>query len=256
MALEQSSQTVHNVPVARRARNRVPAQPRDLTERLNVFAKAAAVGVLIALLGIGTFGRFYTARFNGLASTTAMEVGNIAQQLRFGQGMSTRVIRPLGLAYGHISEYGTVPENRIAPLYPYVLSWLFRTRGAGDASVALFNGLMMLLTGWFVYVIARQLWDKTVGLVATALYFVSIETIGVALTASGATLTGLLLTAAIWAALRSRTTSAAEPPARRPSITQRWWVGPAVVGGLLGLTYLAGLTSLLLILPFAVLATA
>ncbi len=254
MVLEQSSQTVHSVPASRHARNRAPVRPRDLTERLNVFAKAIAVGVLIALLGIGTFGRFYTARFNGLVSTTAMEVGDIAQQLRSGRGLSTQVIRPLALAYGQPNEEGVMPEMLHAPLYPYLLSWLFRARGAGDASVAIFNGLMFLLTGWLIYAIARALWDKTVALLVVAVYFVSVEAIGQALSASGATLAGLLLTVAIWAALRYRLSGHARHGSDETTAGRGWLIWSAIVGGAFGLTYLAGLSSLLLIAPLVVLA--
>ncbi|MCK4325025.1 MAG: glycosyltransferase family 39 protein, partial [Armatimonadetes bacterium] len=230
-------------------------RPRDLTERLNVFARAAALAVLIALLGIGTFGRFYTARFNGLVSTTAMEIGDIAQQLRAGHGMSTKVIRPLALAYGQPNEEGVMPETLHAPLYPLLLSWLFKVRGGGDATIAMFNGLMFLLTGWVIFAIARLLWDKVVGLLAVALYFVSVEAIGQALTASGATLAGLLITIAIWAALRNRQSTETSQQPNRSATRRGFAVWPAIIGAMFGLIYLAGLTSLLLVIPLAVLAT-
>jgi len=101
MAVEEPSQTTNDAHRSQQARAR--ARPPDLTERLNIFAKAVGLGVLIALIGVGAFGRFYDARFNGLVSTTAMEIGDIAQQLRVGHGMSTKVIRPLALAYGQRS---------------------------------------------------------------------------------------------------------------------------------------------------------
>jgi len=253
MAVEEPSQTANNARRSHQARAR--ARPRDLTERLNVFAKAAALGVLIALVGIGAFGRFYSARFSGLVSTTAMEIGDIAQQLRAGHGMSTKVIRPLALQYESPDAEGTIPEMLHAPLYPYLLSLLFRVRGSGDASIAMFNGLMFLLTGWVIFAIARLLWDKVVGLLAVALYFVSVEAIGQALTASGATLAGLLITIAIWAALRNRQSLQGSDELSRASTPRDFAVWPVIIGGIFGLTYLAGLTSLLLALPLAVLAT-
>ncbi len=254
MASQQTAQVLQSTSGSQRGRNRTRARPRDMTEQLNVFAKAAAVGVLVALIGIGTFGRFYTARFSGLVSTTAMEVGDIAQQLRSGRGMSTRVIRPLALAYGQPNEEGVMPEMLHAPLYPYLLSWLFRVRGGGDASVAIFNGLMFLLTGWVIFAIARLLWDKVVGLLAVALYFVSVEAIGQALTASGATLAGLLITIAIWAALRNRQSIQSSHGDSQATRGRGFVIWPALVGGIFGLTYLAGLTSLLLVIPLVVLA--
>ena len=56
----------------------------------------------------------------------------------------------------------------------------------------MFNGLAFLLTGWVLYAIARRLWEKTTGVVVVILYFVSVEALGNVLTASGASLTGLL----------------------------------------------------------------
>ncbi|MGI5817393.1 MAG: ArnT family glycosyltransferase [Armatimonadota bacterium] len=229
------------------------ARPRDLTERINLHARAVAIGVLIALIGIGAFGRFYTARFSGLVSPQAMEIGDIAQQLRYHNSFSTRVVRPLVLSYATPDQYGTVPDTRHQPLYPALLSLLFRVRGGGDASVAMFNGLMFLLTGWVIFVIARMLWDKPIGLLAAALYFVSIDAIGHALTATGASLAGLLVTVAIWAALRTRM-SAEDAEAEGRGRGSLLW--PAVVGVVFGLAYLSGTTAALLVIPVAMLAAA
>ncbi len=255
MASEQTGQISQSAPASHGARNPSRTRPRDLTEQLNVFAKAVAVAVLVALIGIGTFGRFYTARFNGLVSTTAMEVGDIAQQLRSGRGMSTHVIRPLALAYGQPNEEGVIPETLHAPLYPLLLSWFFKVRGGGDASVVMLNGLAYLLTGWVLYLISGRLWDKTTALLVVILYFVSVEALGGALTASGASLTGLLLTVAIWAALRQRQTAQGLSEASLATGKQHWFLWPAAVGGLFGLAYLAGPIPILLVIPLILLAT-
>ena len=224
---------------------------------INTWAKSIALGVLVALVGIGAFGRFYTARFNGLVSTRAMEIGDIAEQLRFGHGMTTRIIRPLALAYSQPNEAGLMPELLHAPLYPYLLSWLFKVRtSSGDASVAIFNGLMYLFTGWVLFVISRALWDKTVGVLVVVLYFLSVESLGVALSAIGSTLGGLLLTIAVWAALRNRQTSTRDRTPSQTGSPSDSPVWPAIVGVMLGLACLVGVVSLLLVLPVAVLATA
>jgi len=253
MAVEEPSQTTNDARRSQQARAR--ARPPDLTERLNIFAKAVGLGVLIALIGVGAFGRFYNARFNGLVSTTAMEIGDIAQQLRVGHGMSTKVIRPLALAYGQPNEEGVMPDMLHAPLYPYLLSLLFRVRGSGDASIALFNGLMFLLTGWLIYSICRLVWDRTVALLSVVVFFISVDAIGQALTGAGASLAGLLFTMAIWAALRGRLapagTNKGSPQGNRALV-----IWPAMAAAIFGLACLAGLTSLLLFIPLAILATA
>ncbi|MGC9320435.1 MAG: ArnT family glycosyltransferase, partial [Armatimonadota bacterium] len=239
---------------SRRGTTRAEGPPRDLTERMNLYAKSIAIGVLIALIGVGAFGRFYSARFNGLVSTQAMEVADIAQQLRFNRGFSTRVVRPLALSYATPDADGTVPETRHQPLYPLLVSLLFRVRGGGDASMAMFNGLMLLLTGWVIYAIGRMAWDKPVGLLATAIYFVSIDAIGQALTATSASLAGLLVTVAIWAALRNRM-SAKEEDETQDAGARGSLMWCAVLGGAFGLAWLSGSTAAMLIIPLAILGS-
>lgn len=248
--------TTSNQRSRRRRTGQGEPRARDMTERMNLHARAVAVGILVALIGVGAFGRFYTARFNGLVTPTAMEVGVIAQQLRYNRGFSTRVLYPVALDYAQPDEQYTVPMTGHQPLYPLLLSLLFRVRGGGDASIAMFNGLMFLLTGWLVYAITRGLWDKPVAVLATITYFVSIETISTALKGTGASLAGLLVAIAVWAALRHRaaaqrmvTKENEDAPGARPSIA--WLV---IVGVSFGLAYLSDSTAALLVIPIAVLA--
>ncbi len=238
-----------------RGRSGGGGQSRDLTQRMNVHARAVAVGTLIALIGIGAFGRFYTARFNGLVTPEAMEVGDIAQNLRYHNSFSTRVVRPLALSHATPDARGAVPATRHQPLYPLLLSVLFRVRGGGDASIAMFNGLMFLLTGWVVYAIARMLWDKIIALLSVAMYFISIDAISAALSGVGISLAALLGMMATGAALRGRKAAEAETaddaePAGGPSV-----VWPVVVGAAMGLAWLASSTAILLLVPLAVLVS-
>ncbi len=130
-----------------------------------------------------------------------------------------------------------------------------RVRGAGDATVAMFNGLMFLLTGWVIYSICRLVWDRTVGLLSVVVFFISIDAIGQALTGAGASMGGLLFTMAIWAAIRGRLALA---DANNDAAVQRrtLLIWPAITAAIFGLSCLAGLTSLLLFIPLAILATA
>lgn len=220
---------------------------------MNALAKSIAVGVLIALLGVGVFGRFYSARFGGLILPGSLQAAEIASHVRQGEGLMTSAIYPLALRYAAPNAEGAMPSLWGGPVYSYALSLLFHARGAGDASVSLFNGLMLLLTGLVIYAIGRGLWDRTAGLLSAALFFVSVDAIGHALTGSGATFAGLLVTLAIWAAVRSRNAAVEtieRDPERRPSI-----VWPAVTGAFLGIAWLSGLTSMLLAIPLALLAS-
>ncbi len=229
-------------------------QPRDSTERMNAIAKSVAVGILIALIGIGAFGRFYSARYNGLIAPQPIMAAEIADNMRHGHGLSTRVTYPLALRYASPDAEGYMPSLWGAPVYPLAMSLLFAVRGAGDSSVSLFNGLLLLITGWVMYSIARTMWDRSIGLFTTAIYFVSVDAIGNALTGSGVALAGLLVTAAIWALIRGRNAQVQAPDEKtRQRVTILW---PALAGAIFGIAWLSGLTSLLLAIPLALLAGA
>jgi len=112
-----------------------------------------------------------------------------------------------------------------------------------------------LLTGWVIYAICQLVWDRTVALLSVIVYFVSVDAIGQALTGAGASLAGLLFTVAIWAAIRGRpapagTNTDVSDQQRVPLI----W--PTIAAAVFGFACLAGLTSLLLFIPLAILATA
>ncbi len=221
---------------------------------MNAIAKSVAVGILIALLGIGAFGRFYSARYNGLIAPQPIMAAEIANNVRYGEGLSTRATYPLALRYATPDDEGYMPSLWGAPVYPLTMSLLFKVRGAGDSSVSLFNGLLLLLTGWVMYSIARTLWDRPIGLFATAIYFVSVDAIGNALTGSGVALAGLLVTIAVWALIRGRNAQVEAADERSSKRAGILW--PAVAGAVLGLAWLSGLTSLLLAIPLALLAGA
>lgn len=215
-------------------------------ESLNQLCKSVAVAAVLVVFGIGMFSRFYAARFNYLTTTSAMEQGEIAQQLRGGHGFTTRIGRPLGL--DKPAGKGAWYDVAYNPLYPLALSIFFRIRGGGDSSVALFNGLVQFAAGLLVYLLGVQLRGPRTGILAVLLYFCGIEAISTALDGTGLTLTAFFVTLGLWLALRTRSGQDSAPG-------RRGLLWAAFTGVAFGLAYLSGGMSVLLVLPAAVLAS-
>jgi 4-amino-4-deoxy-L-arabinose transferase-like glycosyltransferase len=210
-------------------------------QSLNRMSRSIAVGALLAVIGIGLFGRFYAARFSFLPTISALEQGDIARHLSHKRGFVTGVGHPLGL--DHKAGNNTWQDMTYSPVYPLLLAVFFRLRGPGDTSVALLNGFIHLLTGIFVYLIAARLRGPRTAFLATVLYYVSMEPITAALNATGITVATFFTTAGLWLAL-------ADDASFVRKMNLGWWA--AAIGILFGLAYLCGGLSVLLVVPVAV----
>lgn len=227
------------------ARVRSKRSRSDGFEGIESLCKAVALAALLVVIGVGMFSRFYVARFTYLPTISAMEQGDIAEQLRAGHGFKTRIGRPLGL--DKPAGKGLWEDVTYNPLYPIALAVFFKVRGAGDASVALFNGLVQFATGLLVYLIGVQLRGPRTGVFALLLYYCSIEAISTALDGTGLTLTAFLATLGLWLALRTRALLASGAP--------RGLLWSALCGAAFGLAYLSGGMTVLLIIPAALLVS-
>lgn len=208
---------------------------------LNRVSRSIAVGALLAVIGIGLFGRFYSARFSFLPTIAALEQGDIAGHLSQGRGFVTRVGHPLGL--DRKAGKNIWQDITYSPVYPLLLAVFFRLRGPGDTSVALLNGFIHLLTGIFVYLIAARLRGPRTAFLATVLYYGSMEPITAALNATGITVATFFTTAGLWLAVADNANFVRK-------ISLRGWA--AAIGILFGLAYLCGGLSVLLVVPVAV----
>jgi len=218
--------------------------------KVEQLCKSVALAALLAVIGIGSFSRFYASRFNYLENTVAIEQAEIARNLRSGDGFTTRIgyLPNLDMKAGE----GRWASTNYHPLYSLLLSGFFRVRGSSDRGVALFNGLIHLLTGILVYLLATQLRGRRTGIFAVILYFVSIEAIATALSATGLTLTAFFLTLGAWAAIKSRAAQTSEDAAQVKK--SRLW--SILTGAGVGLAYLCGGLCVLLIIPIAALTVA
>jgi len=132
------------------------------------------------------------------------------------------------------------------------LAFFFRARVAGDETVAMANGLLYLLSAWLLYGLLKLVYDKPTALIAVIAYLFSLEAIGQALTADGATLGALVMLASLlcWAHMASKTK--AHKAGAVSGITNAgllaspwpWLVASSIF---LGLMYLSGEFSLLTI---------
>ncbi len=180
-------------------RQRAAASVRDTADSravVNRVARAWLLGALIAGVGIALFVRFYGTHFEQLPTTDGVHVAHVARNVAAGRGLKSDVIYPMHLALGK----GDAVRHDIGtgPLYPAALGMFFKGRGAEDKSVALFNGILMLITAGFLYALIKLVYDKPIAVWSVLAYFVSMKVISQALSAGGATIGGLTITAALY----------------------------------------------------------
>lgn len=148
-------------------------------------AKFLKIG-MISVIIIGVMTLYFLVQFKGLGSEAAMDQAQIARSLISNEGFTTRYIRPLAIRV--LSDLqkpidkGSFPEFYNAPLMPLVeAAVLFPiqshlqmgstdTLSLGDRAIAML-GIALLFAGVGVwYLVARQLFDQTVALLASGLF--------------------------------------------------------------------------------------
>ena len=238
--VEQETQASTPQVVARRA---AASRPRSVAPaeiaQLNRICKSIALGALLVVVSVGLFSRFYAAQFSYLEAPAALAQGDIAKRLHRGKGFITG-IAPL-VALDKKAGTNLWQDATYNPVYPVALAIFFRLRGATDASMALFNGLVHLATALLVYLITIRLRGPRTAILAIVLYSLSTEAIRASLNATGITVAAFFVTAGIWAALK---TNAAQALSERKS--GRW---AAFTGVLFALAYLSGGLTVLLFIP-------
>ena len=194
-------------------------------------------------------------KFAGFTDGESMEWAHIARQMSRGKGLATLCFRPSDFTVKRVEirdEAGNVTalrDGRHAPLYPAVLSVAFllaeragwRDPASLEAAAVLpMNILIMLAAVFVLYGVARRLFGERAALLAVMLFAVCEGALAAPLRCSPAPLVMLLAAAALRTALMARDT-AAESLIRRTLLA-------GLSGGLCGLAFLAGYSSL----PFAI----
>ena len=143
------------------------------------------VAVLLAVLGLSLYA---IVQFQGVRDPAAMEQAHIARQLANGEGFTTQVMRPfdlwlIGLTPEEMPE--SIPALWHAPLYPHVLSRLFRFMrldtvftGRGvlmpEARAMVPLGIVLLiLTSMIIWLLASSCFDERVARLAFVVLLVS-----------------------------------------------------------------------------------
>ena len=147
-------------------------------------AKVLKIGMITVII-IGVMMLYFLVQFKGLGNEAAMDQAQIARSLISKEGFSTRYIRPLAIRVlgdqGRPMDKGYFPEFYNAPLMPLVeAAVLFPikdrlqmsatdTISMGDRAIAVL-GIVLLFAGVFIwYLVALQLFDKTLALLAAGL---------------------------------------------------------------------------------------
>ena len=147
-------------------------------------AKVLKIGMITVII-IGVTMLYFLVQFKGLGTEPAMDQAQIARSLISKEGFSTRYIRPLAIRVlsdlGKPTDKENFPEFYNAPLMPLVeAAVLFPiksrlqmsatdTISLGDKAIAVL-GIVLLFAGVFVwYLVALQLFDKSLALLAAGL---------------------------------------------------------------------------------------
>jgi len=255
--VQQAQQTV---------RRRTEARSGDATDNraaVNRIARAWLLGALVAGIGVGLFVRFYGTHFEQLNTTDGVNAAQVARNVASGRGLKTNVVYPMHAALGDIGE--SRHDIAVGPLYAFSLGMFFKGRGAEDDAVALFNGLMLFATAGFLYALINLVYDKSIAIWAVLAYFISMKAISQALGAGGATIGGLMMTAALYFAMLAITNSERDPAEgledAEPSLKTRlrlffrspwpWTVAAGIAAGLAYLTGMVGVLALIAVVWLA-----
>lgn len=181
----------------------------------------------------------YTAtQFRGLASAEAMDCAQLGRNLARQGRLTTQCLRPASLWYliekspRHNPMINAHPDILHAPLWPAVLASGFKVSGisfAPETAGGVFKPeqfviipmchLFTLLTGGFLFLIARRLFDYRLALLAVTMYFLSDTVWSASISGTSLPLATCLATAAIYAALVAATN-------RQDGLPRKRWVVP------------------------------
>ncbi len=132
-----------------------------------LLAHVIFVGFVLALLLI-----IFVAKFEYLQAPSALDHAQIARNLASGNGLTTSLMRPLGIALG-----GADAEKVLfsGPLYPTVLSLPMRVFGATGRVVALMSMLFAVLTAATVYLLSTRAFSERIAVASVAIVVLTVS---------------------------------------------------------------------------------
>ncbi|MEI6083356.1 MAG: glycosyltransferase family 39 protein [Verrucomicrobiota bacterium] len=228
--------------------------------------------VVVALAAVALAIWYTASEFRGLEKREAQDLAQLARNISRGEGFTTSVIRPISLWHlktyrdDHQPHFDQHPDLYNPPLYPLVLSGIFRLAGGKVFQAKLqdqiytpeqwlilpFNQVCLLASLLLVYFWAKQLFDQRIAVTAGLLLLFSDTLWSYGVSGLPTTFLMFLVLAAAYCLYRAdaRLNGGETPqPADFGSIALI--VGSAV---LMGLSYLTRYSSFFLMIPLAIYA--
>jgi len=178
----------------------------------------------------------------------AADYAQIARHIARGDGFSTSRVSPIvaGLGFG----LSNAPELTRAPLYPYTLAALFRTKGYSDKMAIAWSVAGLLLCLAFVFGIGWRVFDWQTGLLALALILFNSRLLPLGVGGVNTSWAAALTAGAFFACTFVRKGQDAGSDAKAVS-SATWLVVLVafVTGGLFGLAYLTEYALFIVLLP-------
>ena len=134
--------------------------------------KEVWIVLLFFVLAILLYSSIFILKFNGLRSSDQMDYAQMARHLSKGEGFITSLINPLSLAFNNSVE--NHPNFWRPPMFPLVLSVLFHLFGSRDSIPILLSGFFFIILIPLVYIFARDVFNRRVGLWAGAITLTSL----------------------------------------------------------------------------------
>lgn len=130
------------------------------------WGRTALIALALVVLSI-IVAAYYKRNYDGLRDRTAIDQAQIARNISSGMGFSTNLIRPFNASLRPDSPTN-LPELNTAPIYPYIVSLLFKFREPCDQVVIWASLGFLMLTLGATFLLGRVLFDWKVGLIAAA----------------------------------------------------------------------------------------
>jgi len=214
------------------------------------FLSSAALRWFIIILAPIVLGLLsVTKNFYGLTDRSALDMAQVARNLARTGHYTTQSIRPLSLVYKATTD--DHPDLYNEPLWPFVLSNVFRIWRAADKPVAATGMVLWLATVWLTLGLARRLFSWRVTALAAVLLACNVTVLPVSVSGTNAMLATLLVLLMLWALYR-RETRQDEGARAAAQPLPLWRLG--VAGALLGLGTLTMYPLAVLAIPVVIYA--
>jgi len=141
--------------------------------RLPAWRKLIPLGLVLAVVAFVGVHYKFTASWSSLEDPHAMDVAQVAKNMAYGSGFTTRLVRPLNVAVVDDMEYENA-ELGIGPLYPRFAAALFALRGSYDQVAKQASIFSLVLAIGATYFLGTLLFDKRIAVLAASLLGLSV----------------------------------------------------------------------------------